>query len=278
MNRVPFGVARLDSILGGGAPAGTAVLVAGEGGAGAREFAYTGATMNALARIDPDLFDLYYGDLEHGAAVPEEVHYISFTADRDKIERELRFTMADEIVDAAVDGIHVRDLSPEYFQLSPIPREWYAGATGSLSDLGKGTNRENVLSVLGDYLSEHAPGNLVVLDAVTDLVGAAGENLGWEQVATLVRGLGKAVHTWDGLLLALVNTDTLKPTEFGQLMDGVDGTLEFAWESGGSKRARTMVVREFRGVLSQLEEENIVRFETETHDGGLDISDVRKIR
>jgi hypothetical protein len=39
-----------------------------------------------------------------------------------------------------------------------------------------------------------------------------------------------------------------------------------------------MFVREFRGVLSRLEAENIVRFETEIHDGGFDISDVRKIR
>jgi hypothetical protein len=39
-----------------------------------------------------------------------------------------------------------------------------------------------------------------------------------------------------------------------------------------------MVVQEFRGVLSRLENENIVQFETEIHDGGFDISDVRKIR
>jgi hypothetical protein len=61
-------------------------------------------------------------------------------------------------------------------------------------------------------------------------------------------------------------------------MDAADGTLQFEWESGGSKRARTMVVQEFSGVLSQVERENIVRFETEIHDGGFDVSDVRKIR
>jgi len=38
-----------------------------------------------------------------------------------------------------------------------------------------------------------------------------------------------------------------------------------------------MFVREFRGVLSRLESENIVRFETGS-EGGFDISDVRKIR
>ena len=39
-----------------------------------------------------------------------------------------------------------------------------------------------------------------------------------------------------------------------------------------------MVVQEFRGVLPEIEAENIVRFETEIGDGGFDISDIRKIR
>ena len=278
MDRIPFGVGELDSVLGGGAPEGSVVLVAGESGAGAREFAYTSTAMNALARVDEETFDLYYGDVADSATVPPEVHYLSFTTDAGYIERELRYTMADEIVDAAVDGIEFVDLSPEYFQLSPIPREWYMGETSSIHDLGTTGNRDGVLSALGEYLSANAAGNLVVVDAVTDLVGASGGEVEWADVAMLVRGLAKAVHSWGGLLLALVNTDTITDQQLGQLVDGSGGTLQFSWESGGSKRARTMVVREFRGVLSQLESENIVRFETEIHDGGLDISDVRKIR
>ncbi|UIO99370.1 HTR-like protein [Halobaculum sp. CBA1158] len=278
MDRIPFGVSQLDRVLGGGAPEGNVVLVAGEAGAGAREFAYTSAAMNALARVDRELFDLYYDDIAAEAAVPPEVHYLSFTTGADYLERELRYTMDDEIVDAAVDGIEFVDLSPEYFQLSTIPREWYMGTTSSITDLGKAGNRDGVLTALGEYLTEHAAGNLVVIDSITDLVGASGGEVEWEDVAMLVRGLGKAAHSWGGLLLALVNVDTISDNQFGQLMDGSGGTLQFSWESGGSKRARTMVVREFRGVLSQLESENIVRFETEIHDGGLDISDVRKIR
>jgi hypothetical protein len=61
-------------------------------------------------------------------------------------------------------------------------------------------------------------------------------------------------------------------------MDSCSGTLRFQWESGGSTRARTLVVKQFRGVLSQIESENIVQFETELGDAGFDISDVRKIR
>ncbi|WP_277555115.1 RAD55 family ATPase [Halobaculum limi] len=278
MDRIPFGVGQLDRVLGGGAPEGSVVLVAGESGAGAREFAYTSAAMNALANADSETFDLYYGEMGEEATVPPSVHYLSFTNGQDFIERELRYTMADEIVDPAIEAIEFVDLSPEYFQLSSIPREWYMGTTSSITDLGKAGNRDGVLSAFGEHLTQRAAGNLVVVDSITDLVGASGGEVEWSDVAMLVRGLAKAVHSWGGLLLAVVNTDTITDQQFGQLMDGSGGTLEFNWESGGSKRGRTMIVREFRGVLSQLEKENIVRFETEIHDGGLDISDVRKIR
>ncbi|MGQ3329600.1 MULTISPECIES: RAD55 family ATPase [Halorubrum] len=278
MPSLPFGVARLDSILDGGAPPGNVVLLAGESGAGAREFLYTSAAMNALGRADAELFDLYYGDLHASAALPDEVHYLSFTADTDAITREMGYTMADEIVDAAIDGINFRDLSPEYFQLSPIPRDWYEDETTSITELGERGEYEDVLTAFGDYLSAHADGSLVCIDSVTDLISMVDDDLEWSDVAMVMKGLKKAAYEWGGLILVLVNTDSISDREFGALMDAAGGTLQFTWESGGSQRARTMFVHEFRGVLSRLESENIVRFETEIHDGGFDISDVRKIR
>ncbi len=278
MKRLPFGVARIDSILQGGAPPGSTLLLAGESGAGAREFAQTAAAMNVLADTDVDLFDLYYGDLPTNAETPEEVHYLSFTADNEEIAREMDFTMADEIVETVSGPISFRDFSPEYFQLSPIPREWYMGEASAIEDLGERQSTNDVVGALGDYLSEHAAGNLVVIDSISDLIGAMGDDVTWTDVTTLLRGLTKASHHWNGLILLLVNTDTLTETEYGQLMDASAGTFEFTWETGGSQRARSMIVKQFRGVLSQLEEENIVRFETEIHEGGFDISDVRKIR
>jgi KaiC/GvpD/RAD55 family RecA-like ATPase len=278
MSNVPFGVSRLDSIIGGGAPPGNVVMVSSEPGAGGREFIYTSAVMNALAREDSELFDLHYGDVHADAEVPPEVHYLSFTADESYLKREMNYTMDTEIVDAAVPGIRFRDFSPEYFQLSPIPREWYVGEATALSDLGGGGHREELLTALGDYLNNYAAGNLVVIDSMTDLVGAISDEMEWSDIAMLVKGLAKAAHRWGGLIVLLVSEDSLSETELGILSDASGGTLRFAWESGGSQRARTMVVEEFRGVLSQLEGENIVRFEVEIHEAGLDVSDVRKIR
>ncbi|NUE03518.1 HTR-like protein [Halorubraceae archaeon YAN] len=278
MQYMPFGISRLDSTLGGGAPVGNVVLLAGESGAGAREFLHTSAVMNALAQADEELFKLYYDEVGENTVFPEEIHYLSITSHRDAIERELEYTLAEEIIDAVGQNIVYRDFSAEYFQASAIPREWYVGQATSITDLGKDERRDSVFGSLGDYLSEHASGNLMLLDSVTDLIGAINDDIEWSDIAMLMRGLKRAAHSWGGLILVLVNTDTLTETQLGQLMDAAGGTFVFSWESGGSKRARVMVVREFRGVLSRLESEDIVQFETEVHDGGFDISDIRKIR
>jgi len=278
MDDIPFGISRLDSLLGGGAPPGSVVLLSGEAGAGAREFVHTSAAMNALAHTNDDLFDLHYGELPEGAILPPEVHYVSFTSSKATLEEELRYTLSDDIVDDAIEHIQYKDLSVEYFQSSRIPQDWYLGRTTELSDLSGGGNREKVLSVLGDYLTEHASGNLVIFDSITDLLGALGDDMGWNDIPMLVRGLERAAAQWGGLILVLASEETLTATQLGQLSDAASGTINFSWETGGSKRARVMVVKQFRGVLSRLEQEDIVQFESEIHEGGYDLSNVRKIR
>jgi KaiC/GvpD/RAD55 family RecA-like ATPase len=278
MDRIPLGVSRLDDIFGGGAPRGSVVLLVGEPGAGAREFLYTSAVMNGLVGADDDLFDLHYGDLHERAAGPLDVHYLTFTSDEESLRREMEYTIDEKIVSAAIDSIRFRDFSPEYFQLSPIPKEWYMGETTHLSDLGSQGRHGDVLNALGEYLSAHAADSIVLIDSITDLVTAISDDTAWSDVAMVMRGLSRASHQWGGLILLLVSRDTLEPTELGHLVDAADGTLQFEWESGGSMRDRTMVVQEFRGVLSRLEDENIVQFETEIHEGGFDVTDVRKIR
>jgi archaellum biogenesis ATPase FlaH len=280
MGRIPFGIRQLDTTVQGGAPPGSVVLLAGEGGAGSREFGHTSAMMNALAKTAPDLFDLYYGDLATAASPPEDVYYVSFTAGEDAFVEEVSQTMDDEIVASGMEGITFRNLSNQYFHQSPIPREWYADRTGSIKDLRARQEREDILGTLGDVLAQHAPGNLVIIDSLTDLVSTMGrdQRLTWSDVAFLVKGLQKGASVWDGLILVHLNRETVTDTEYGQLVDGVAGTFEFQWASGGSTRDRTLIVKQFRGVLSQIADEDIVQFETEIGEDGFDISDVRKIR
>jgi archaellum biogenesis ATPase FlaH len=279
MDRLPFGISRLDQMIQGGAPTGSVVLLSGEAGAGAREFMYTAAVMNGLARQAGDLFDLHYGDLHPNARPPDDIHYISFTAEEAQLREEIATTMDDEIAQEGLEPVAFKSLSRQFFHISPVPRNWYAEETPSIKNMAKRhEDRDSLLSALGTELSARAPGNLVVIDSLSDLVTTLGENIEWSDIGYLVKGLQKAAHAWDGLILLHVNDETLSEIRHGQLMDACSGTMRFKWESGGSTRARTLVVKQFRGVLSQIEDEDIVQFETELGDAGFDISDVRKIR
>ena len=278
MDRIPFGIRRLDATIDGGAPSGSLVLLSGEAGSGVREFTYTSTAMNALSAVDPELFNLYYGDVMEGSEMPSEVHYVTFTAEQARLRREIEHVLNDEIVETMTEGVQFHDLSPEYFRVSPVPREWYSSRTASITGLGAADDRASVPEALGEVLSQHADGSLIVIDSLTDLISTAGEELSWSDIPQLLKGMSRAAYDWGGLILVLLNHETLSAEHHGQLIDSSDGTFMFEWETGGSTRARTLVVRQFRGVLSQIEDEDIVRFETEIGDAGLDISDVRKIR
>ena len=281
MERVPFGIERLDNTIGGGAPRGSVVLLSGEAGAGAREFVFTTAVMNGLARTDDDLFDLHYGDIAPDAALPDEIHYISFTSEEPQLRTEIGQTMDSDLTEKGLDATEFTSLSRSYFHVSPVPRSWYTGEIEDITSLRKRhEERRGLLTALGETLNECAAGNLVIIDSLSDLVSTVNEDDGisWADISYLVKGLEKASHQWGGLILLHVNYETLTDTQHGQLVDACSGTLRFEWETGGSTRARTLVVKNFQGVLSQIEEENIVKFETDLGDAGFDISDVRKIR
>jgi archaellum biogenesis ATPase FlaH len=279
MERIPFGINRLDATIGGGAPRGSVVLLSGEAGAGAREFAYTVTTMIGLAKRGDELFDLHYGDLASDATLPYEVHYLSFTAEEEQLRAEIGMTRDDQIAERGLEHVRFRSLTKNYFHVSPVPRNWYAERTRDITSLRKRhEEREGLLTAVGDAMSERAPGNLVVIDSLSDLAATVGEEITWSDVNYLLKGIVKAAHDWGGLILVHVNHETLTSIQRGQLVDNCSGTLRFQWETGGSTRARTLVIKNFRGVLSQIESENIVTFETDIGDAGFDISDVRKIR
>ncbi|MFC7073234.1 RAD55 family ATPase [Halovenus rubra] len=279
MDRIPFGISRLDNTIGGGAPRGSVVLLSGEAGAGSREFMYTSAVMNGLAQTGDDLFELHYGDIAPNASLPDSIHYISFTDESEQIEAEIDMSMDTEVGQQGFEQVEFDSLSQNYFHKSPVPRGWYAEQTADITGLRKRhEERETLLSALGDSISERAPGSLVVIDSLSDLIGASGDDIDWSDINYLMKGLAKAAHEWSSLILVHVNFETLTSVQYGQLVESTSGTLQFQWETGGSARARTLVVKNFRGVLSQIEEEDIVKFETDLGEAGFDISDIRKIR
>ncbi len=278
MDRIPLGVPRFDELIGGGAPVGSSVLLATEIGAGGRDFAYTGAVLNGLARAAPDQFAQEHGELPADISPPASIRYLSFTNAEETLLKEIRFMLDDDIVETATEAIDFKDFSPEYFRMSPVPADWYLDQAQSLSSLGEQQRTGDVFDAVGSYLDTIPEESLVIVDSITDLLSVADKEMDWTDVTLLMKGLDRVFERRRGLLLLLTNLEALTPTRLGSLMQTTDATLMFEWESGGTERDRTMFVRQFRGVFSQLEQEDIIRFETEITDRGFDISDVRKIR
>jgi KaiC/GvpD/RAD55 family RecA-like ATPase len=276
MERIPFGISRLDTTLGGGAPRGSVVLLTGEAGAGGREFMYTAAVMNGTAYTDDDLFELHYGQRARNAVLPEEIHYLSFTDSYEQFEQEIELSMETDLARAGLERIQFSSLADSYFRTSPVPRDWYVDESTTRSTYPG--EQQNLVNLTGDMLNECAPGNLVVIDSLSDLVSATGEQLEWADIIYFVKGLRRVAHEWGGLILLHVDHETLTETEQGQLIDSCSGALRFKWSTGGSVLARTLMLKSFRGILSQIDEDDLVEFESELGDSGFSVSDVRKIR
>jgi KaiC/GvpD/RAD55 family RecA-like ATPase len=277
MERIPFGISRLDTTLGGGAPRGSVVLLTGEAGAGGREFMYTAAVMNGTAYTDQELFDLHYGQRAENTVLPEEIHYLSFTDTYEQFEQDVELSMETDLARAGLERVNFNSLAESYFRTSPVPRDWYITEGGSTRSTYPG-EQQNLVNLTGDILNECAPGNLVVIDSLSDLVSATGEQLEWPDIIYFVKGLRRVAHEWNGLILLHVDHETLTSTEHGQLIDSCSGSLRFKWSTGGSVLARTLMLKSFRGILSQIDEDDLVEFESELGDSGFTVSDIRKIR
>lgn len=272
MERIAFGISRLDKTLQGGAPPGSVVLLSGEAGAGAREFMHTAAVLNGVKQVNEEQFNLHYGRLPENATMADEIHYLSFTADRAQFEQEVKLSMEDKLASEGLAQVNFESLAPRYFQKSPVPQEWYADAGESPA------HSATLLDVFAETLNEHAEGNLVIIDSLSDLIDTTGHELNWVDIIYFLKGLRSVAHDWGGLVLVHVDHEAITDVQHGQLVDSCTGAFTFSWATGGSVLARTLVLRSFQGVLSRISEDDLVEFETELGDGGFGISDVRKIR
>ena len=362
MVHMPFGVSRLDSMLDGGVPTGSVVLLATEPGAGGRKFAHTSAAINALATTNNAAFEHHYRGIDYeGVIVPASVHYLSVGATADSLETTLTETVSDEIAAQATGGITHHDLSETYFEATDVPRAWYqhgdeavstlpgvdgdgnavddidatdpfeyAEDVSTITDDGGGeeitdaadgesetdddtetddgtetdddtetddctetdddtaamtdsedhnaTDTSGILSALRTSLDDAVGGNLVVIDAITDLDDLPDETVSWDAVVRLLRGLTRLVTARGGLVLVVADAEAVTDPQLGSLAAATTGTLSFAWETGGSQRARLLSIRELPGALDRLDRDEIAAFESELHDRGYDLSNVRKIR
>jgi len=276
LKAVPSGIVSLDSMIGGGFPPGALVLLLGEIGAGHKEFVMTSSIMTGAMKdgaIRPPTSE--------EIALPKECWWITFTRSPDDLLSEVSMSFDSDLYQLFKKHVNFKDLSEDYFKLSAIPAEWVAEETATkrkaekLEALGEafaGLHRaarapaakpKTVLESLSGFLTERAPGNLIVLYTLSDLARLyADSEEKWYDFTLFLRGLQRAAKKWGGLILANMTANLFDPRQEEEISACVDGVLRFEWETAGTRgRRKVMYFRKFRGLLPRVDGASAAKFE-----------------
>ena len=259
--RVPTGVPDFDYLT-GGIPAGSLVLLVGEAGAGHQEFALTSAVHLMLHYDDPELHRFYLGSARGPFVYPNGVAYVSTSRSREQVVDELRSAFSGIYPEVFVRHLAFYDLSASYFRDSVVPSSWAALPAPLLSDAPSATpvTADGPLRALADALDESGPGNLLVVDSLTDLLIRQGVDT--NDVLTMLKGLRRRAKSWGAVVYLLLSQGVVPSAVEHAVADSVDGVLEFRWTSSPnfSHRQRSMLIPKFMPVLSRIPNEYHGRF------------------
>jgi hypothetical protein len=233
----------------------------GEAGSGHQEFALTSAVHLMLHYDDPEVHEFYLGSAKGPFVYPTSVAYVSLSRAEDQVLREVQGSFDEMYRRVLSRHLRFHDLSPTYFAESVVPSSW--SALGGTILNPSASNRPiagGPLAAIADAVEEDGDGNLVILDALTDLVVRKGVDL--EELLALVKGLRRRAKRWGGLVYLLLSSGVAAPSTEQALMDSVDGVLSFSWSVSPthSARQRSMVIDKFMPVLSHVPHEHQGRF------------------
>lgn len=274
--KIPTGIDTLDSILHGGFPSGSLVLLQGEIGAGDFEFALTTASRLLMCGKNSDSCTI----------IPPKLCYISFTRSTEDILKEaaLSFPEYYAIMQESIkqDRIEFKDFSNAYFASSFIPTSWMSSDRMELTfeSLKWSAEEKNLVDSLVEYLDQNAKGNIVIIDSLTALAQYCLNRMEWKDLIMFLRGLQRASKIWDGIIYTILSDGIFTNSNQQEIAECMDGVIIFKWEQlGPSQRQRTMHIKKFRGVLPLLDEDNIVNFEIQIGSGkGFEVSNIKRVR
>ncbi|MEM2944534.1 MAG: hypothetical protein QXN93_02005 [Methanomassiliicoccales archaeon] len=274
VKRIPTGVSDFDSIVKGGFPAGSVVLLLGELGAGQQEFALTSAAKLALVREFPDTANFFLGRNVRIEDLPDRLCYITFSRSREEILQEIAVSFNEDFYKAFAKHVLFKDFSGAYFRHTVVPPGW----AGEEASLFKSQAEDNLLEGLVTFLDENAPNSLIIIDSITDL--AVNAKIDITDLVSVLRGMQRISKKWGGIIYLILTQDILEPRKQKMVMDSVDGALVFEWSkfSKSSKRQRYLYVEKFMSILPHLDKERIARFATVvTAQSGLVVIDTERV-
>jgi KaiC/GvpD/RAD55 family RecA-like ATPase len=258
-NRIPTGVADFDSIIGGGIPVGSVVLLLGDVGGGGHEFALTSAAKIGLVKEFPETRGFIMGHAGKDGILPEKMSYVTFSRSKEDVLREVKLSFTGDFYDSLESNLVFKDFSTGYFMRTVVPPNW-VGSNGS--ELFTENREDNVLESLVNFLDNNAPRSLVVMDSLTDLV--VSDTVKFEDIVSLLKGMQRMAKKWGSLFYILLTDEILDRRKQQMIIDSVDGVLRFEWAKfhHTSKRQRYLYVEKFMSVLPHLDQERIARFAT----------------
>jgi KaiC/GvpD/RAD55 family RecA-like ATPase len=250
------------------------VLLVGDLGAGQTEFAMTSASKLSMVKEHPDTAAFILG-AGKDSRLPDKICYITFSRSREEVLAELQSAFNNDFYSSFERIVQFKDFSSSYFRKTLVPRTW-AGESSSI--FSSDSTNENVLEGLVNYLDENAPGSMIIVDSLTDLVVSA--NIEITELVAVLRGMQRVAKRWGGVVYLVLTDKILDESKQRMILDSVDGSLVFEWSryQNSSKRQRYMYVEKFISLLPHLDKERIARFATIVTAGhGLVVVDTERI-
>ena len=259
VRRVPTGVADFDSIVQGGLPVGSVVLLLGDVGGGGLEFAITSAAKIGIVKEFPETRSFMLGDAGRGGTLPDKMCYVTFSRSRDDILREVKMSFNKDFYDSLNTTLLFKDFSKSYYMHTVVPTSWVdSDQAGLFSD----KKEDGLLESLVDFLDTNATNSMIIIDSLTDLV--VSETVDFQHVVSLLKGMQRMAKKWNSVIYLLLTDEILDKKRQQMIIDSVDGVLKFEWAKfhHTSKRQRYLYVEKFMSVLPHLDQERIARFAT----------------
>jgi len=277
MKKIPTGISDLDSIIKGGIPAGSVVLLLNEIGAGGLEYLYTASAKLLRVIQSPKDIHLLLGDECRGSILPQEVHYVTFSRSMEDVLDEVKISFNQDYYDVIEEDLEIKDFSESYFKRTMVPPGW----TGKRKkkNIFSDNSNSDLLEELVNFLEKNAEDNMIIIDSLTDLL--TNSSIDNEKLVTIIKGMRRASKQWGGVIYLLLSKGIIEKSTEYLLIDSVDGVLTFEWSKNRrtSQRQRYMLVDKFMSVLPHLKREKIARFTAEVTDyEGYTVVNYEKIR
>ena len=274
---MPTGVADFDSIINGGLPAGSVVLLLGDVGAGQLEFSLTSAAKIGLVMDNPDASDFFLGHAARHGKLPDKISYVTFSKSKDDVLQEVGLSFNRDYHESLTKNMTFKDFSERYFMRSVVPTNW-VGEKKAKGLFSSNNGEKTLMEDLVAYFDENSQNSLVIVDSLTDLV--VNDSVAFDDLIALLKGIKRMAKKWKCLIYLILTDDILEKKKQQIVIDSVDGVLRFEWSKSThtSNRQRYMYVEKFMPVLAAIEQQRIMRFATiVTSQSGFVVIDTERV-